>query len=238
MSATNGGLYLVWDWNGTLFDDRSLLFQSIAATLQQWGYGEPSSAEIVAKFTRPLRALFERLIGGKLSSQDWGRLERDFHNIYQGELSRGALVPDVHQALVRGRAQAQGQALLSQWPHGDLLEIIRRHRLTGFFDEVWGRSEDCQNKEDRIGDLLHRNRLSPDRVVLIGDTQDDIAAATAAGIGSVLVVGASLARLDPSDVAAMAVPVAHSPAEAVELALHLAGRRGRVPTAGTDETRS
>jgi phosphoglycolate phosphatase-like HAD superfamily hydrolase len=229
------GTYLIWDWNGTLFDDRSLLFESIASTLQAQGYGEWSPNQIAATFTRPLRALFEGVVGRPLSSQEWAVLESAFHAVYRGRLAQGALVPKAREALISGRAHAEGQAMVSQWSHDDLVKTVERHALNVMFDEIWGRSEQYQNKADRIGELLHRNRLRPDRVVLIGDARDDIAAAAAAGIKSVLVVGASLEQIDPSDVAALHIPVAHCLTDAVELALQLVGPPGQLSTADSEE---
>lgn len=231
MRCPVGATYLVWDWNGTLFDDRELLFQSVAATLRQHRHPEPSAEEILARFTRPLRALFEQFVGGHLSSQDWEPMKTTFHGIYRSALHHGALASNAHQALVRGKAAAQGQTLVSQWPHHDLVEIVQYHRLSGLFSEIHGRSADYPDKVGRIEELIRRNRLDPDQVVLIGDTRDDVAAARRVGIRSILLTGASLEPLDSNDAGVRQVPVAHCPVQAVELALLLGGESTRAPAA-------
>lgn len=209
--------YLVWDWNGTLFDDRALLFTAIAQTLRDDGFADLSPEQIAAGFCRPMRAFFERLIGRELDPAAWERVQSTFHRIYRARIGEGALVAHAREVLARGRRLAAGQVLVSQWRHDELVEIVRSHQLTGLFDEVRGRRDEQGDKVNALHELLHDHPdLDPRRVVLIGDARSDAAAAAAAGIGVVLVVSASLEELDPDECAALAIPVVGSIGAAID----------------------
>jgi phosphoglycolate phosphatase-like HAD superfamily hydrolase len=211
--------HLVWDWNGTLLDDRVLILDSIGSALRDAGFAAVPAARMRADFTRPLRAMFERLVRRPLTSDEWSLLEPTFRRNYQGRLPHASLVPGVREVLADVRSNGGRQSLVSLWDHAELVRVVRRHRLTEYFDEVTGRNgEERDDKGAMLMTLLHRRSLHPDDVVLIGDAHDDVSAADAAGVRAVIVVGASLEQVDANHCATRGVPVARTLAEAAALA--------------------
>jgi phosphoglycolate phosphatase-like HAD superfamily hydrolase len=78
-----------------------------------------------------------------------------------------------------------------------------------------------EDKSAMLLALLDKHQYHPDEVVLVGDARDDITAANVAGIRVVLVVGASLERIDAGEYDASGIPVADSLAQAATLARSL-----------------
>jgi phosphoglycolate phosphatase-like HAD superfamily hydrolase len=209
--------YLVWDWNGTLFDDRVLVFEAMAAALAAADYPRPSAEQLQTRFARPLRTFFGRIVGHDLTEQEWIQLFRVFRQTYAERVATAALAPDARETLAAWKATGAGQALVSSWPHEDLVRVVDRHGLTDLFDTLCGRTT-SKDKAANISALLRERRLDRRDVVLIGDAREDVKTAHTAGIGVVLVVQASLERLDSAELAALAVPVATSLPEATALA--------------------
>ena len=64
--------HLVWDWNGTLFDDRALLFTAMAQAMREEGFSPASAERMRDEFTRPMKAFFERLVVDLLLKMGYG----------------------------------------------------------------------------------------------------------------------------------------------------------------------
>lgn len=189
--------YIIWDWNGTLFDDRALLFIAVVEALSEEGIADVTPEQVAGNFTRPLRALLEKASGRTLTDTELTRLESAFHRSYRRNLAAGALVPDALDALVYAQENARGQSLISNWPHNELTEIIRQHAVPDVFDDIQGRPDaSSKTKADLLDELHAHKHLDPRMSVLIGDSVDDVHAATTAGCKIIVVRGASLER-DP-----------------------------------------
>ena len=210
--------HLVWDWNGTLLDDRTLLVESVVSLAREEGIADITAETVTARYARPLRAYFESVLERPLMSSEWAGLERRFHDFYRAGLSGVPLVPDARAALTMGRQCAASQSLVSLWPHAELLQAVAHHGISHLFDQVRGRRTADADKLTELLALLEERQLDPDRTVLIGDTPGDAAAAAAAGMRTVLVTGASLGSLNVAGHDELGVPVVPSVAQAVELA--------------------
>ena len=79
--------HLVWDWNGTLLDDRTLLVESVVSLAREEGIADITAETVTARFARPLRAYFESVLERPLMSSEWAGLERRFHDFYRAGLS-------------------------------------------------------------------------------------------------------------------------------------------------------
>ena len=210
--------HLVWDWNGTLLDDRTLLVESVVNLAREEGIADITAEIVMARFARPLRACFESVLERPFTSSEWAGLESRFHDFYRAGLDGVPLVPDARTALTMGQQRAASQSLVSSWPHAELLQAVAHHGISYLFQEVRGRRTADAGKLTELLALLEERQLDPDRTVLIGDTPDDAAAAAAAGMRAVLVTGASLGSLNAAGHDALGVPVVQSVAQAVELA--------------------
>lgn len=69
--------------------------------------------------------------------------------------------------------------------------LRQKYGIAKWFNEIRGRTRPDQEKPMMLAELIMQRSLNPTRVVHIGDSLEDAAAASAVGAISVLVTGAS-----------------------------------------------
>jgi len=208
--------HIVWDWNGTLLDDNQATLISVNSVLAEFGRGPLDLAAWRAAFSRPLTACYERLIGQRLTTQDWARIDVLYHDAYRAELASCGLAVGVPQLLREWRAAGRTQSLLSMWFHDELMSMLGELSLTELFTHVDGlRGANLGgSKAAHLAEHLAAVPVDPADVVLIGDVVDDAEAALSVGARCVLV---STGVMDRPRLEAAGVPVADSITEALGL---------------------
>jgi phosphoglycolate phosphatase-like HAD superfamily hydrolase len=187
-----GVRHLVWDWNGTLFDDQVAVVAAVNDALGRLGLPAIDADGYRTHFTRPVERFYEQVAGRAISAEEWATLDRAYHDSYLGRLERLALAPDARDALAAAEAAGLGQSLLSMWRHDDLTRLVERLQIGRFFARVDGlRRSDGGGKTQHLVAHLAALDLAPPAVVLVGDSLDDLAAARAVGAGCVLYDGGS-----------------------------------------------
>jgi len=206
--------HLVWDWNGTLLDDLTLVVEATNACLALFGGGPTTAEEHRREFCRPVSAYYEVALGRAVDAADFARLDRLFHETYSAGLAACALAADAHHALTGWPGT---QSLLSMWFHDRLVPTIDRYGLAGYFVRVDGLRAQIGGGSKTPHLVSHLSALGLDGAdcVLVGDSVDDAEAAEAVGAGCVLYSGGFT---DIDRLRATGRPVAHTLTEAVRLA--------------------
>jgi phosphoglycolate phosphatase-like HAD superfamily hydrolase len=188
-----GGVrHLVWDWNGTLFDDHGAVVAAVNDALARLGLPAIDADGYRSHFTRPVERFYEQVAGRAISVEEWETLNEAYHESYLARLERLALAPDARAALAAAEAAGLTQSLLSMWRHHDLVLLVERLGIDQFFVRVDGlRRPGGGGKAEHLVEHLAALELAPRAVVLVGDSLDDLAAARAVGAGCVLYDGGS-----------------------------------------------
>lgn len=186
--------HVVWDWNGTLFDDFDVVLAAMNEACRAIG-GPAVSADLYRRlFTRPIELTYERLLGRPLVDGEWAKVNDCFHTAYNLAFRASAgLAPDALDALDRLRRDGVTQSLLSMWEHDELVPVVEAYGVAHYFVRIDGqpgrgggyKDEHLRAHLDRVADALG-SPLDPRGVVLVGDSLDDAHAAAASGIGCVL----------------------------------------------------
>jgi phosphoglycolate phosphatase-like HAD superfamily hydrolase len=206
---------VVWDWNGTLFDDLHIVLEAVNLGLASLGAGPISLDEYRTHYTRPVKLFYDRLLGRDLDSNEWELLDRRFHEEYRHMLDRAQPHPEAIAALEWVRERSIPQSLLSMAPHDDLVPLVGRLGLTPYFDRIDGLRGPAG---DRKAVYLERHLRAliagedPADVLVVGDTPDDAMAAAHVGTRCVLYDNGSHHR---HELEACAVPVVSTLLEAV-----------------------
>jgi phosphoglycolate phosphatase-like HAD superfamily hydrolase len=206
--------HLVWDWNGTLLDDLSLV---VAATNQAFaavGGRSLDSDEHRRTFRRPVAEFYAEILERAVDAEEFGRLDRIFHDAYRLGLTTTSLAADAMHAL---RSWTGSQSLLSMWFHSELVPAVETYGLAGVFTRVDGLRTEIGGdlKAGHLARHLDELGVSGDRAVLIGDSLDDALAAESVGAAAVLYTGGFT---DPARLRASGRPVADTLVEAVRVA--------------------
>jgi phosphoglycolate phosphatase-like HAD superfamily hydrolase len=216
-------MHLVWDWNGTLFDDLELVVRSVNAGLATLGDLTIDADTYRTHYTRPVKLFYERLFERDLTDTEWETLDSEFHRAYVEALDSARLTGDARLALDKVAAEGHTQSLLSMFPHEFLLPLVEKLGIAHYFDRIDGLSGEGASPGDLKASYLarHLDVLTwsdpPGTVAVIGDTPDDAVAARTVGARVVLFEGGSHHRADLDQAG---VPVVGSLLEAVDLVLN------------------
>jgi len=213
--------HVVWDWNGTLFDDLPVVVASVNAALESIGAGPIDEDGYRRHYRRPVHLAYESILRRPVGPEEFAGLDRVFHDTYR-DLSAGVgLAADARHAVETVTRTGASQSVLSMWWHDDLGPAVRRFGLDEHMVAVEGnRGEPGARKEGRLAEHVTRLTvlvpgLDPAEIVMVGDITDDAEAAAACGIDCVLYDGGSQ---PVSVLRAAGVPVAATLMEAVALA--------------------
>ncbi|WP_422737078.1 HAD family hydrolase [Micromonospora sp. WMMD729] len=215
--------HLVWDWNGTLLNDLSLVVAATNAVFASVGGPTVTLEEHRTRFRRPIADYYAEVLGQAVDDEAFGRLDRIFHDAYRDGLTTCELAADARTAMA---AWDGSQSLLSMWFHEELVPTVHTYGLTGHFTRVDGLRATVggDRKAESLRQHLAELGVDGSAVVLIGDSIDDADAALAVGGRAVLYTGGFT---DPARLRASGHPVADTLTEAVALAAGVVSSAGR-----------
>ncbi len=211
-------MHLIWDWNGTLFDDHHIVVESVNASLSAIDAAVRIDADGYRDhYQRPVRTFYDVLLERDVTHDEWEMINTTFHDAYMDMLHLAAPAADASEAAAYAAQRRLTQSILSMWTHELLVPTVTGLGLADVMLAVRG-SDTARG--DRKAELLvrHLEELpirGESKTVLIGDTFDDAAAATAVGIGAVFYNGGSHHR---AELVATGVPVADTLIEAIDIA--------------------
>lgn len=206
--------HVVWDWNGTLFDDFGQVVAAVNHGLEGLGVGPITATDYRDHYTRPVKGFYEALLGRKVTDEEWASIDRRFHDAYRRRVGSARLAVGARMVLDRVAREGATQSLLSMYPHSDLLPLVERWELGGWFVVVQGlQGRAGDRKASHLAVHLQRLDLDPGRVLVVGDALDDAEAAAAVGARCILYDSGSHHR---SHLHEAGVPVVESLLEVVD----------------------
>lgn len=206
--------HLVWDWNGTLLDDLSLVVTATNHAFASIGGPSVDADEHRARFRRPVAEFYAEILGRAVGEEEFGELDRIFHDAYRLGLTSMTLAADAMTAI---KTWPGSQSLLSMWFHSELVPAVETYGLSGVFARVDGLRTEIGGhlKAGHLASHLDGLGIAGGQAVLIGDSLDDAAAADSVGGRVVLYTGGFT---HPDRLRASGRPVADTLVEAVEIA--------------------
>ncbi|MBD3317044.1 MAG: HAD hydrolase-like protein [Chitinivibrionales bacterium] len=199
--------YVVWDWNGTLFDDASLCMDIINGLLRKHGGRELKMEQYREVFGFPVRDYYVRL-GFDFEKDSWERLSKEFIGKYEARRYECLLRDGALEALTACKKAGMAQSILSAYNHRTLEGIVDHFGLRNFFEYLSGLENHYADSKLANGKrLLSLLRIPPDRVLFVGDTEHDWEVSNALGTRCVLLTGGHHSE---RKLRACGVPVVHS----------------------------
>ena len=206
--------HLVWDWNGTLLDDLTLVVSSTNEAFASVGGRSVDPDEHRRQFRRPVADFYAEVLGRAVDAEEFGRLDRIFHDAYRLGLTTTSLAADAMAAI---KSWSGTQSLLSMWFHHELVPAVETYGLAGHFTRVDGLRTEVGGdlKAGHLARHLAELGVPGDRAVLVGDSLDDATAADSVGAACVLYAGGFT---HPTRLRASGRPVADTLVEAIQMA--------------------
>ena len=171
--------HIIWDWNGTLFDDAWLCLEIMNAMLLRRGLRRLTPQEYEQIFDFPVRDYYRRA-GLDFQVEPFEKLSDEFIDRYMRRLPECQLREGTRDVLAFGWRKGLNQYILSAMKQETLTEMVTSFKLRTFFKDVIGLSDHHARGKVEVGrDWLERQGLDRSTVVMIGDTVHDFEVAQA-----------------------------------------------------------
>jgi phosphoglycolate phosphatase-like HAD superfamily hydrolase len=186
--------HVVWDWNGTLFDDLDARIAGMNTLCEKFGAPPIGREEFQRHHARPAKRFYENTIGRSLSEHELLWCETAFLEHYADAKEQARLHPKGMELMTFIRDQGTTQSILSMWQHSQLEPFAERLGVSAFCLRVDGVDDLLGSpKADYLTRHLDRLEAKTSRsfrgetTLVIGDVVDDGDAAAANGVRSSLV---------------------------------------------------
>lgn len=177
---------VIWDWNGTLFDDAWLCVETINELLRRRGLPEVTSENYEELFDFPVERYYRRL-GFDWSRETFEAVGREFMNMYEARRLECRLRDGAREALARWRARGARQHLISGYRRDTLQELVVHFGLRDWFEDVMGAEDWYARGKLDLGQRWQSARgAASGRRLVIGDTVHDFELAQVLGAECVL----------------------------------------------------
>jgi phosphoglycolate phosphatase-like HAD superfamily hydrolase len=207
--------HLVWDWNGTVLDDFSIILRSTNDSFREAGLPEITADQYRTRIRMPIRAFYTDILGFEPSDEQWELLDGTFHKYYVQYEKQARLSAGLPTLLGEWADSGRTQSLLSMYHDDKLVPVVEHHGIAGYFALVQGTVPPRPARKGlHLADHLRRLDVDPATVVLIGDSPDDAHAAASVGARVILYTGGFTAL---ESLRATGAPIADTLVDAVAL---------------------
>lgn len=127
---------------------------------------------------------YREFLGKPLDKDELKRLCGDFSRLVVDEVVSAPEIPGSEEFLKKWHKRLPC-FVVSATPNEEILKIVNRRGIGGYFREVLGSS---MSKQENVRLLLKEYDLSPEKCIFFGDAENDYRAATACNINFVGIV--------------------------------------------------
>ena len=186
--------HIIWDWNGTLLDDRWLCVEAINQSLDKRNMPTLSESQYKEIFCFPVKDYYKK-VGFTFDQEPFHVAGDEFVAYYGNHFNRVDLHDETIPVLNKIKASGRTQSVLSAGKQDFLNDWIQNHNLSNYFIKVLGIDNQYATGKTALG-LAWMDELDydPHEVVMVGDTTHDSEVAEAMGIDCVLVENGHVSR--------------------------------------------
>lgn len=165
--------YIVWDWNGTLFDDLDLCLYCINRLLTDNGYEQVHTYEQYRKvFCFPIKQYYLNA-GFKFDKKSFEELAQEYMDIYLPMAHLCKLNKDAKEVINEFNQKGYKQVILTASKINVLKEQLEPFNIKDKFDLLLGTDNIyCHSKAQLAEKLLQRIDKN-DKIYFIGDSLHD-----------------------------------------------------------------
>ncbi len=173
--------HVVWDWNGTLFDDAWLCVDIMDRILRRYGLPGLTSERYAATFDFPVREYYRRL-GFDFARAPFEQVGAEFMREYERRRLECRLRRGARAAIERLARRGIGQTVISAYREDTLRELLRHFGLDRRMEGIVGGADIyAAGKTERALAWFRATGWRGREVMVIGDTTHDADIARAMG---------------------------------------------------------
>jgi len=181
--------HIIWDWNGTLLDDKWLCIESINSLLKDRNLPLIDEDKYQEIFTFPVKDYYARA-GFDFTLEPFEVPAMQFIALYDRKKHLCFLQPQAMNVISQLHARGCRQYLLSASETGILTWMAEFHGIRKYFSKIKGLDNHYAHGKVEHGiELLSQINSEPGSVVMIGDTCHDEEVAFQMGIPCILFTG-------------------------------------------------
>ena len=178
--------HIIWDWNGTLFNDVELCANIMNQLLEEASLPKISVAEYRDVFTFPVIDYYKAL-GHDVGAENWQKISHQFISEYETNKYQFKIYPDAPKVLEHIKNLGISQSILSAYKQETLDELVAYFDLSQFFIKLVGLDNIyAASKLDNGLKWIKELGFEEGEVLMVGDTLHDCEVAEAIGADSVL----------------------------------------------------
>lgn len=180
--------FLIFDLDGTVIDSQRDIAFAVNEVRKELGFAPLTIDKIRSYLGNGVKAL----VGRAVPEADSEILASAFEKFkfYYGRCLTDTTLPYDGMEETLLALNSKKKAILSNKMEIFSCEIVKRLGIAEYFVEVWGGDTSGVKKPDPkpIFDLIKKTNSKPEKTIMIGDSENDIKAAKAAGIASLAVL--------------------------------------------------
>jgi phosphoglycolate phosphatase len=165
--------HVIWDWNGTLINDVWLVVEIMNKMLKKRHLPGIDSKKYKEIFDFPVTKYYLKL-GFDFSNEAFEELSDEFISEYYQRFNECKLFNEVEEVLKKIKDRGVPQSILSASKEDVLIEKIKHYGIDKYFCSIIGlENHYAESKVDKGKKWIAKLNLSPQNVLLIGDTIHD-----------------------------------------------------------------
>jgi phosphoglycolate phosphatase len=167
--------HIIWDWNGTLFNDVELCAGIMNLLLTQELLPNISVQKYKEIFTFPVIEYY-RTAGHTFEKTSFEVLGKKFMDEYEIKKNKCDLYTGVRELLSELQGRKITQHLLSAYEQNNLKWILKHFSIDGYFQNIVGLDNIYANGKSHLAKILEkeiRKNGNSGNILLIGDTIHD-----------------------------------------------------------------
>ena len=173
--------HIIWDWNGTMLDDRWLAIAAMNSVLASRNMDELTEDQYLQFFTFPVIEYYRRL-GFDFEKEPFSVSGTEFINEYNAR----AFEPQLHDGIIDLIAELNengvSHSILSASSQKILNKLAKHHNINHYFIAVLGQDNHYAYGKIATGKMwINKLDIAPKNTLFIGDTEHDLEVANAIG---------------------------------------------------------
>ena len=173
--------HIIWDWNGTMLDDRWLTIAAMNIVLARRNMAELTEDLYLQLFTFPVIEYYRRL-GFDFDKEPFSVSGSEFINEYNAR----AFEPQLHDGIIDLIAELNengvSHSILSASSQKILNKLAKHHNINHYFIAVLGQDNHYAYGKIETGKMwINKLGIAPKNTLFIGDTEHDLEVANAIG---------------------------------------------------------
>lgn len=179
--------YIIWDFNGTIIDDRKLCLDILNKMLKERDLKTVNLAEYREVFGFPIINYYKK-VGFDFTKEDFSIIAVEFVDQYQKKSLEVGLVKGSLDTIKALEEKGYNQIVISASEINNLKEQLDHYNLSKYFQEVIGLSDvEAASKTSIAIDWLESKKNKNLKLLMVGDSLHDFEVAQAIGAECILI---------------------------------------------------